>query len=193
MEMLIFLKNGFLFDLDISADGLDWDTIRKSLNIGDKEQDKDAGEEKHFWNIPVKGILRLGAESFTFDQYTWNPIQADISLDPDCISVQVTDANLCGISCPGVLKVTPQDISLDFQLLSHNQKLGTQIKCFGSTEGPITGTLDLEAHVMARGASEELGRLIQGDFEITARDGKYKGFGLLSKIFSFLNLLKSSG
>jgi uncharacterized protein YhdP len=40
---------------------------------------------------------------------------------------------------------------------------------------------------MARGASEELGKLIQGDFEITARDGKYKGFGLLSKILSFLN------
>jgi uncharacterized protein YhdP len=29
--------------------------------------------------------------------------------------------------------------------------------------------------------------LIQGDFEITARDGKYNGFGLISKILSFLN------
>ena len=29
--------------------------------------------------------------------------------------------------------------------------------------------------------------MIQGDFEITARDGKYNGFGLLSKILSFLN------
>ena len=134
-----------------------------------------------------KGYPRLDAESFTFDQYTWNPVQANISFDHDCISVEVTDANLCGISCPGVLKVTPQDISLDFQLLSHNQELGTTIKCFGGQKGIITGKFDLEAQVMARGASEELGKLIQGDFEITARDGKYNRLGLLSKILSFLN------
>ncbi len=180
-------ENGFLFDLDMSADGLDWDTIRNTLDIGDKEQDKSAGKEKRFWDLPVKGILRLDAESFTFDQYTLSPVQADISFDPDYISVQVNDANVCGISCPGVLKVTPQDISLYFQLLIHNQKISTPIKCFGSTEGLITGTLDLEAQVMARGAHEELGKLIQGDFEITARDGKYNGFGLIAKILSFLN------
>jgi hypothetical protein len=180
-------ENGFLFDLDMSSDELDWDTIRNTLNIGDKEQDKSAGEGERFWDFPVKGILRLDAECFTFDQYTLSPVQADISFDPDCISVQVTDASICGIFCPGVLKVTPQEISLDFQLLSNNQELGIPIKCFGSTESLITGKLDFEAHVMARGASEELGKLIHGDFEITARDGKYNGFGLLSKILSFLN------
>jgi hypothetical protein len=180
-------ENGFLFDLAMSADRLDWETIRKTLNIGDKEQDKSAGEEKHFWDFPVKGILRLDAESFTFDKYTWDPVKADISFDPDCISVQVIDANVCGISCPGVLKVTPQDISLDFQLLIHNQKLSTPIKCFGSTEGLITGEIDFEAHIMARGTSEELDKSLNGNFEITARDGKYNGFGLISKILSFLN------
>ncbi|MFV1976524.1 MAG: AsmA-like C-terminal domain-containing protein, partial [Candidatus Scalindua sp.] len=180
-------ENGFLFDLDMSAEELNWDTIRKTLGIGDKEQEKSAGEGEQFWDFPVKGILRLDAECFTFDQYTLNPVQAYISLDPDCISVEVTDANLCGISCPGVLEVTPQDISLDFQLFSHNQKLGTQIKCFGSTESLITGNIDFDAQVMAQGAIEELGRSLNGNFEITAKDGHYKGFGLLSKILTFLN------
>ena len=133
------IEDGLFFDLDMTSDGLDWDTIRKSLNIGDKEQDKDAGEEKRFWNMPVKGILTLDAESFTFDKYTLNPVQADISFDPDCISVQVTDANLCGISCPGVLKVTPQDISLDFQLLSHNQEIRYTDKMFWEYRGPHNG------------------------------------------------------
>lgn len=55
----------------------------------------------------------LGISSFS-------DLTARISLGKDAwISVQVVDANLCGISCPGVLNVTPQDISLDFQLLSH--------------------------------------------------------------------------
>ena len=124
-------ESGFFFDLDMTADGLDWDTIKNTLNDGDKEQDKNASEEKHFWDIPVKGILRLDTESFTFDHFTFSPVQANISFDPDKINVQVTDENICGISCPGVFKVTPQGISFDFQLLSHNQELGTTTKCFG--------------------------------------------------------------
>ena len=180
-------ENGFLFDLDMPADELDWDTIRKTLDIGDKEQDKSAVKEKRFWDVPVKGILRLDAESFTFDQYTLSPVQANISFDHDCISVQVTDANLCGVSCPGVLKVTPQDISLDFQLLSYNQELGTTIKCFGDKKGLITGKFDLEAQVMARGASEELGKSLNGEFVGIAKNGKYNRLGLISKILSFLN------
>ena len=191
-------ENGFLFDLVMSADGLDWDTIRETLGIGDKEKDKneenkkeekdgDESAEKRFWDIPVKGILRLDAESFTFDQYTWNPVQADISFDPDYISVQVTDANLCGISCPGILKVTPQDILLDFQLLSKDQELSTTIKCFGDEKGLITGKFDFEAQVMARGTSEELGKSLNGNFGGIAKNGRISQFGLIPKILAFLN------
>jgi hypothetical protein len=185
-------EDWFLFDLDMSADGLNWDAIRKTLNIGDKEQDKSAGEEKHFWNIPVKGILRLNAESFTFDQYTWDQVQANISFDPYCISVEVADANICGIFCPGVLKATPQDMSLDFKLLSHNQELGTTIKCIGGGgSGLITGKFDLEAQVMAQGASEGLSKSFHGNFGGIAKNGKFNRFGLLAKVFSFLNLTET--
>ncbi len=180
-------ENGFLFDLDMSADGLDFDSIKNIMDNGDKEQDKNLGKEQHFWDIPVKGSLRLDMESFTFEQYTLSPVEANISFDPDYISVQVTNANLCGISCPGVLKVTTQEISLDFQLLSQNQELGTTIQCFGAKKGIVTGKFDFEAQVMARGAIEELGKSLNGNFEITARDGKYNRLGLLSKILSFLN------
>jgi Predicted membrane protein len=195
-------ENGFLFDLVMSADGLNWDTIRETLDIGDKKQDKneenkkkeedgDESEEIHFWELPVKGILRLDAESFTFDQYTCEPVQAKISFDPDCISIDVIDANVCGIFCPGVLEVTSQDISLDFQLQSRNQELSTTIQCFGDKKDFITGELDLEAQVMARGASKELFKSLNGNFEGTATNGKISRFGLLAKIFAFLNLTET--
>ena len=184
-------ENGFLFDLDMSADGLDWGTIEKTLATGNKEQDKSAGEEKSFWDIPVKGILRLDAESFTFDQYTWNPVLTDISFDPDCISVEIANANICGISCPGVLEITPQNISLDFQLLCHNQELGTTLKCLGDKKNLITGKFDLEAQVTARGRSEELSESLNGNFGGIVRNGRISRFGLLAKIFSFLNLTET--
>ena len=69
------------------------------------------------------------------------------------------------------MEVKPQDISWDFQLFSNNQKLGIQIKCFGSTESLITGNSDVDAQVMARGAIEEVGKSLNGTFEVTARDG----------------------
>ncbi|GAX60693.1 hypothetical protein SCALIN_C13_0210 [Candidatus Scalindua japonica] len=192
-------ENGFLFDLVMSADGINWDTIRKTLDIGNKKQDKnednkkkeEESEESHFWELPIKGFLRLDAESFTFDQYTWEPLQAKLSFDPDCISIEVIDANVCGTSCPGVLEVTPQDISLDFQLQSRNQELSTTIQCFGDKNDFITGELHLEAQAMARGASKELVKSLNGNFEGTAKNGKISRFGLLAKIFAFLNLTET--
>ncbi len=184
-------ENGFLFDLDVSSDGLNWDTIRKSLNNVNKEQVKDADEKKRFWNVPVNGILRLNAESFSYDQYTLNPVQAEISFDPDRIDVQVIDANICGISCPGVLNVTPQDISLDFQLLSHDQDLGSTIKCFGEKKGLVTGILDFEAQIASKGTSEELVKSLNGNFGLIAKKGRFNRLGLLSKILSFINITET--
>ena len=184
-------ENGFFFDLDMSAGGLDWDSIGKTLAIWNKEKDKSAGEEKPFWDIPVNGTLRLGAESFTFDQYIWNPVQADITFDPECISVDVADAKICGISCPGVLKITPQDISLDFELLCHNQELETVIKYLGDKKNLITGKFDLEAQVMARGRSEELIKSLSGNFGSIIKNGRISRFGLMTKILSFLNLTET--
>ena len=186
------IEEGLLFDLDMTSDGLDWDTIGKTLAIWNKEQDKSGGEENLFWEIPVNGVLRLDAESFTYGKYTWDSVRSNISFDPDCISVEVIDANLCGISCPGVLEITPQDMSLDFQLLSHNQELGTTIKCIeGEKTGLITGKFDLEAQVMAQGASEGLSKSLHGNFGGIAKNGRFNRFGLLAKIFSFLNLTET--
>jgi hypothetical protein len=81
---------------------------------------------------------------------------------------------------------------LDFQLLSHNQELGTTIKCIGGgKKGLITGKFDLEVHVMARGTNEELIKSLHGNFGGIAKNGRFNRFGLLSKVFSFLNLTET--
>ncbi|MDR4499504.1 MAG: AsmA-like C-terminal domain-containing protein [Candidatus Scalindua sp.] len=196
-------EDGFLFDSDMSADGLEWDTIRKTLAIEDKTEDKrvvnkdeekdvdesaDKGEEKRFWDIPVKGTLRLAAESFTFDQYTWKPLRAHISFKDVGIRVDVTDADLCGISCTGLIKVNPQDILLDFQLLSRNQDVDSTFKCFGNTKELMTGRFDMKTQVVSQGTAETLGKELGGNFEFTAKDGRIYRFGLIAKLFAFLNV-----
>ena len=202
-ERLPVSEDGFLFDSDMSADGLEWDTIRKILAVEDKRDDKrvvnkneekgvdesaDKGEEKRFWDIPVKGTLRLDTKSFTFDQYTWKPLRAHISLEDDGIRVDVTDADLCGISCAGAIKVDPQDISLDFQLLSRNQDVDSTFTCFGNETGLLTGRFDMKARAVSQGTGETLGKELQGNFEITAKDGRIYRYGLIARLFAFLNL-----
>ncbi|NOG84284.1 MAG: hypothetical protein HND49_10865 [Planctomycetes bacterium] len=196
-------EDGFLFDLDMSADELDWNVIRNSLHIEDKEEDKSVerkneekdvdesvgkGDEKRFWDFPVTGILRLAAESFTFDRYTWNPVQAEISFNDGGVSVTVVDANVCGVSCPGILKAGPQGLSLDFQLLSQNQDLDSTYTCFGYTKGLLTGKFDMKAHAVSEGSVEAVGRELQGSFEFAANDGRIYRFGLIASLFAFLNI-----
>lgn len=196
-------ENSFLFDFDVSADRLNWDTMRTALPIDGKAQDKrvgsetekkdidqiaDKGEKKRFWDVPVKGLLRLDAESFTFDQYTWKPLRTTISFEDDGIKVDVTDADLCGISCLGFLQANPQDISLDFQLLSRDQDLNSTFACFGDTTGLVTGRFNMKARAVSHGAAETLGKKLQGNFDVTAKDGRIYRYGLIASLFAFLNL-----
>ncbi|MDR4505747.1 MAG: AsmA-like C-terminal domain-containing protein [Candidatus Scalindua sp.] len=196
-------EDGFLFDLDTSAGGLDWGTIRKILPVEDKREGKGTenqneetsvdenagnGEVKRFWDIPVKGTLGLDAESFTFERYTWKQLRAHISFENDGIKVDVTDADLCGISCEGALKVDPEEISLDFQLLSRNQDVDSTFSCFGNETGFITGRCDMKAQAVSQGAAETLVRKLQGNFEIAAKKGRIYRYGLIARLFAFLNL-----
>jgi hypothetical protein len=174
-------EDGFLFDMDISADRLDGDTIRNALDIEDKE-------DEYLRDMPVKGIFRLNSENFTFKGFTWSPLRADITFNNDGMSATVTEADLCGISFPGVLKITPGDISMDFQPVSSNQDIEPTLSCLWDKKDQITGNFDLKGKIMAHGTGETLANSLNGDVELLAREGRIYRGGLLAKIFAFLNI-----
>ena len=180
--------DGIIFDVDVSADELEWNMIREIIDIKKDEHQINDKEDFHLFDFPLKGVVQLDSENFTYGQFIWKPIQAFISLDNDKVDVVVTKANLCGISFPGIIKVTPQDISLNFQLLGRNQELETTMACLGDNKGLITGKLDVEARVMSQGTSEDIAGKLRGNYQIKAEDGRIYRYGLLSKLFAFLNL-----
>ena len=172
-------------DMDLSADRIEWEKIAKALEGNEKRERKESSET---WDIPIQGTLRLKANYFVYDKYTWTPLHAEISLHRDDIDIAVTRAILCGISSPGTMKVTPKELSFDFQLTADNQELKPAFVCLFGKERDATGKFDLNARVKGRGKKETLRDSLQGNAEFIARDGRIFRLPALLNIFSFLEV-----
>jgi hypothetical protein len=181
-----FSPKGFLLDLDLSADGLEWDKIEKILAKQNKKRDLERGKNR--WTLPVQGILRIKSDYFTYRSFTWNPFHADVSFSDDEVSVSVTEANLCGISTPGIIKVSTEGSLLDVKPVSKNQELNPTLACLWDKKGLMSGNFDLWGNLRGRGKYEELVRSLRGDGEFLANDGRIYRFGVLAKMFALLNV-----
>jgi hypothetical protein len=176
---------GFFLDVDVSTDNVNWDDINDFL--GKDKQEKDQKEIGASWDLPVQGILRLTLETFSYERFTWSPFRADISLSRDRVDVTVNEANLCGISTTGTLKVSPREVRFHVDPISKNQELDPTLACLWDKQGFISGNFDLKGSITGRGGNEELTRSLRGNFALSARDGRIYRSRLLSIIFSLIN------
>jgi hypothetical protein len=181
-----FSEEEFLFDMNLSADGLEWEKIEGLLEGEKGESDLQQREEL---SVPrLRGTLGIKLGYFKYGKFTWKPLHADISLAHDKIEVAVTEANLCGISTPGIAKITPQGLSLDFKPTCTGQEPGPILACLLDTEVDMTGNLDLKGEIMSRAKPEELVQSLRGNFEFLARDGRIYRSNLLLKILAVVNI-----
>jgi hypothetical protein len=181
-----FSPKGFLLDMDLTADGLEWGKVKKILAKENKK--RDFGQGKNGWALPVQGTLRIKSDYFTYESFTWNPFHADVSFRHDGVSVSVTEANLCGISTPGTVEVSPKGLLLDVNPVSKNQELDPTLACLWNKKGLLSGNFDLGGNLRGRGKYEELAQSLRGDLEFLADDGRIYRFGVLAKIFALLNV-----
>ena len=180
------LPDGVVLDMDLSADNLEWDQVEAIM--GREERKEDGAQGDSSWNLPVRGSLRLKTESFKYDQFTWSPLLAHVSFAHNGVEVAITEANLCGISTPGTLSVSPEGLRLDFKTVSNDQDLAPTLTCLGDKKGLVTGKFDLKGAVTSGGGTGGLLKSLRGDLEFLANDGRIYRHGLLAKIFAFLNV-----
>ncbi len=178
-------EKNFIIDMDLSADRIDWDEIKDSLASEDKEKDSD---DKYLWDAPVRGTVRLNTENFTFDRFTWSPVQADISLDREGIRAAVTHADLCGIAFPGEMKVTTVGTLLDFHPVVSGKEVEPVFNCLFGISRYMTGTFDFQSAIKAEGRGEEIIDSLKGDYSFLATNGRIHQYGLLAKILAFINI-----
>jgi len=183
---LDFSPEGFHLDMDVSVDGLEWAKIEKILKTEDQktEPGKAAGTQIP----PLRGRIGFKSASFEYERFTWRPLDLEITFLPEGVKVTVREANVCGISTPGTVQGTSEDMALDFQPLARNQDFSSIVACLSGRPILMTGHLDFYGRVKGRGQSKDLAQSLQGPLEMEAKDGRIYQDPIALKILSFLNL-----
>jgi hypothetical protein len=178
-----------LLDLDLSTESLEINEIMEALNSRKGENIKTKGKTtKALSGVPIEGKVRFKTESLTYDRFAWSPFRGEISLVSDGVRVDVIEANVCGISTPGSLTLSPESVSLDFRMLSKNQELHPTLNCLAGERVRMQGKFDLDGRIKGQGKTEELSHLLKGNLELIARKGRIYRATMLAKIFSVLNV-----
>ncbi|NWF94264.1 MAG: AsmA-like C-terminal domain-containing protein, partial [Syntrophaceae bacterium] len=178
-----FSEKGVLMDIDLSTDQVDLDQIRESFQ---KEKNgKDAQDSSKF---KVEGTVRFKANSFRYGRFNWEPLWANITIDPDGVEAKIEEAKLCGISTPGLVKMMGQELSFDIHPLFKGREFKQTASCLLDHEIQMTGDLDLKGRVFARGQPQDLLHSLKGDLELRATDGRIYYAVVLFRILEFINI-----
>jgi hypothetical protein len=175
-------------DLDITADGLVWEEIALLLPGGNDS----AMQQPNTPRWPLRGTVRVAADSFTVAGFTWAPVQAVVTAGANGFDVTVHRAVLCGIATPGTLAGEPASVTLAFKPSATQQQLADTLKCLGDTSRSITGVYDLSCELAASGPAAELRNHIGGRLTLRARNGRVYRSGAIEKLLSVVNAATGS-
>ncbi len=182
------VKGEFEVDLDLNIEKLVWEDMKGFLPEDEektKSNDTDAAKP---WDLPIHGEIRFKSDTFIYGNYVLQPVLATFDLDKNAVNINVTEANLCGISLPGTLQLTPGNYSLDIKPLAQNQNLLKTIDCFHPEVFKMTGNYGLAGELTAADPAKSIAESIQGEIKFKAKDGAIHRQQMLSSVFSYLNL-----
>ncbi len=169
-------------ELDVSAGDLDGATLLKSLETATTSSS--AG-------VPVRGVLRLAANSFVFQRRTWRDVRALAELDENAVRLSITEADVCGIDTPGSITVGAGEPSVAMHSSSSGGNIRETIDCLTEKKAAITGEFRVKYRFEGKGAGDALLRSFEGPFEMDLKNGRILEMTLLARIFSFLNVAET--
>jgi AsmA-like protein len=181
-------EDGFVLDLDVTADRIDVGEIRQALAKPERAKESPAGPEGTRRRSPVVlGVVYIKTQSLIYDRYAFSPVVANVSLAPDEVHMAFSRAETCGISLPGTLTISRREVSFEFKPAAAGQRLESSLDCLAGKDLQLTGEFDLTADMRARGNSGALLSLLEGNVDFKATKGKIYRYPLLAKIFSVLS------
>jgi hypothetical protein len=175
-----FSANQLLLDMQLNADRLNWGQIDQIIELGKKRESAS--------KMKLLGSLKVESDDFTYDSYTWRPLQAEVSLTETDTRIIIKKADLCGIQFPGMVKVSANDVELHFNPLAENQNLELAVACLSEKKNLADGSFNLNGELMSKARPEAFPKSLTGNLEFTANQGRIYRFGMLAKIFALLNV-----
>jgi hypothetical protein len=175
-----FSENELILNLNLSADRLSWSQIEQIVDL-EENLDTDSA-------MVLLGELRVVSENFAYDNYTWQPMHADISFNKTDTSIVIKKADLCGIQFPGILKISSNEFEFYFNPVARNQNLEPSISCMSDKKDLADGTFSLNGELMTKARLTDFPKSLSGNLDFTADQGRVYRFGMLAKIFALLNV-----
>ena len=187
-------------DLDVSAGDIDAERLVRSIQpegSGKPEAGAPAMAEPREEGtatspgsprFPVRGVLRLRADSISRGRLTWRPVRAEADIGEDRLRFALSEANLCGVSTLGTLTLDSAGPAIELAVSATGEEIDATMTCLSGKKVSLTGTYGMSVRVAGKGTGDALVRSLRGPAEMTLKDGRINKMTVLSRIFSYLNV-----
>ena len=181
-----FSSRGMLVDIDIKADEIKWENWRKFFDR--QKPVKDNQRLLKSGSVSINGKLQIKAERFLFNNFIWSPLQTEVTFKNNEAHVNVTKANLCGISTPANLEISPRGWRLDAKPIAERQKLDPALICLFGETYHVDGRFNLTGEVSAQSKTDDPVGSLNGNIKFKAEDGRIYRDPALKKTLALLNI-----
>ncbi|MBP2689779.1 MAG: rane protein-like, partial [Deltaproteobacteria bacterium] len=187
-------------DLDVSAGDIDFERLARSIHPEDpgkpeagaptmaKPREDGTATSRGSPRLPVRGVLRLRADSVSRGSLTWRPVRAEADIGEDRLLFTLSEANLCGISTLGTLTLDSGGPAVEVAVSATGQNIDATMICLSGKTVSLTGTYGMSVRLAGKGTGDALVRSLRGPGELTLKDGRINKMTVLSRIFSYLNV-----
>ncbi len=173
-------------DFDIDIDKVNWEIWQKAFDQAQPDIDKQRSPKSRL--IPVKGVIRLKADRFRYQNLIWSPWQADLSFKPNTAQLKVIEADLCGISTRADIEIRPPELALQADPAARNEKLQQTLICLFGESYLADGHFNLSGDIKGRAKGVDLMESLGGKVAFEARDGRIYRDPTLKKTLALLNI-----
>ena len=182
---IVLTEKDILLGSTISADTIDWTQIKSLLDYIKKRQ---ASPDRPARDGRVLGTLKVLTDTFSYDSYSVQPLEAEISFNPEKRVVAIQQASVCSINFSGLLNVDEQTLEIYLVPTAVDQNLAFAAACITGQKEMATGTYNLSGEIRSKSKPEAFVQSLRGNVAFSAREGRIYRFGLLAKILSILNV-----
>ena len=177
---------GAELDADLSIDEINGPQI--SQLTGSEIADTDNEHKHDFWPKWIEGVLRVRAEQFRLGKLVFTPVEAGVILHPGNMMVDIHHADLCGISVPSLLKISPWKLTFSAEPAAAGTQMDALFTCLLEEPGVVTGIYEMTGNVTADTLSNGFFRSLDGHLQLTSQSGRIYRHGVLAKTLALLNL-----
>jgi hypothetical protein len=183
-----FSPEAILLNMAAAADEFDLDPIEAKLKKNGNTQG--AGQHKNGRLPPVRGTLKIKTERFKYADFIWNQLRGEVNFSAEEIDITISEANLCGVTTQGGIKILPVGIQLNVKPSSKNQDLNSSLNCLLQKDVRVQGRYNFEGEATGQGHADDLLQSLHGNLDFYAENGRIYKLDLLARIFAVLNVFQ---